>query len=110
MSTALLFQYLRSLTCVHASPSSLMACSHWPLSLSSETPRTVKFFALNSLNAITTLGFSCLQGIHQLAQKSTNKYFPRKDDIFLICPFASGKARSGAILPTHKLAFASYSF
>ena len=49
-----------------------------PLSLSSETPKTVKFLSLNLLYAATTAGFSWRQGLHQLAQKSTKTYLPLK--------------------------------
>src|ERR1700730_6584030 len=87
-----------------------MACNQSVLSLSNETPRIVKFLFLNLLNAITTFGFSILQGLHQLAQKSTSKYFPLNEDIFLTCPFVSGKARSGAIFPTQRLSLVAYSF
>src|SRR5580692_1447763 len=77
VETALLFQNFRSLICFQSSPSSWTAFCHSPLSLSSDTPRMAKFFLfLNSLWTFTTLGFSALQGPHQLAQKSTSTYFP----------------------------------
>src|SRR5258705_13774764 len=60
----------------------------------------VKFLFLNLLYAATTLGFSMRQGLHQLAQKSTNTYFPRKELSFISFPFTSGMAISGASFPT----------
>src|ERR1700730_18434320 len=87
-----------------------MAFIHSFLSLSRETPRMVKFLFLKWLKVLTTLGFSILHGLHQLAQKSTSKYFPRKEEIFLISPFVSGNARSGAGLPTQRFSFVSYAF
>src|SRR6476661_5063455 len=48
------------------------------------------------------LGFSCLHGPHQLAQKSTSTYLPLKDDSETSLPLASGIVRSGAGLPTHE--------
>src|SRR6476469_3221085 len=78
-----------------------MALSQADFSLSSDTPRMVKFFVLNRLNALTTLGFSWRQGPHQLAQKSTSKYLPRKDEMEMVSPVTPGKRSSGAGLPTN---------
>jgi hypothetical protein len=36
--------------------------------------------SLYSLYALTTVGFSALQGMHQDAQKSTRTYLPLKSD------------------------------
>src|SRR5664279_384764 len=78
-AAAALFQNFKSLTCFHTSPSSFTAESHDFFSLSSETPKTVKFLSLNCLYVATTFGFSSLHGPHQLAQKSSNTYFPRSE-------------------------------
>src|SRR5579871_153922 len=102
MSTALLFQYFKSLTCDQASLSSLTACCHESLSLSRDTPSIAKFLSLNSPKAFTTFGFSALHGPHQLAQKSTSTYFPLKEANEIIFPSASGKFNSGACCPTHE--------
>ena len=45
------------------------------------------------------MGFSPLQGPHQLAQKSTSTYLPLKLVSEIIFPLASGSAISGAIVP-----------
>src|SRR4051812_43582959 len=58
--------------------SSLMAFFHFSPLSSSDTPTTVKFLFLYLLYACNTFGFSARQGPHQLAQKSTNTYFPLK--------------------------------
>src|SRR5688572_25483215 len=94
-------QYLRSLTCDQFNPSALMASTHLSFRSSSETPRIVKFLCLTWLNAATTLGFSCLQGPHQLAQKSTSTYLPFKELSLISLPFTSGNAKSGAAFPIH---------
>src|SRR6476659_4308822 len=73
-----------------------MAFIQSALSSSSETPNTVKFLSLNWLYAATTLGFSWRQGAHQLAQKSTNTYFPRNEERETCVPVVSGNVKSGA--------------
>src|SRR5690606_23748349 len=83
------------------SPSSLMAFiqASFAPGRSSDTPKTVKFLSLNAWYAATTFGFSCLQGPHQLAQKSTNTYLPRSDDSAIGVPAVSGWLKSGATAP-----------
>jgi len=44
-------------------------------------------------------GLFALQGPHQLAQKSINKYCPLKSLKFIILPEVSFTIKSGAILP-----------
>src|SRR6185312_12689578 len=100
VDTASLCQNLRSLTCVQSRWSARIASCQAPFSLSRDTPRIAKFFPLNSWYAFTTLGFSARQGPHQLAQKSTSRYLPRKEEIEMDLPLASGSVRSGACLPT----------
>ncbi|EDM34737.1 hypothetical protein PBAL39_14309 [Pedobacter sp. BAL39] len=39
------------------------------------------------------------QGLHQLAQKSINTYFPLKEDNDISFPAVSGNVKSGAIVP-----------
>src|SRR5689334_12689811 len=73
-----------------------MACNQAGLFLSRDTPRIVKFLSLNWLYAFTTFGFSCLHGPHQLAQKSTNTYFPLKEERDTGVPVVSGSVKSGA--------------
>src|SRR4029078_1526014 len=89
---AALFQNCRSLTWVHVRLSLWIAASQlsFPPGLSRETPKTVKFFSLNWLKFSTTLGFSALQGPHQLAQKSTRTYFPWNDERLMGVPVVSG--------------------
>ena len=79
-----------------------MACSHCSFcpGLSSDTPSTVKFLGLNFLKFATTFGFSWRQGPHQLAQKSSNTYLPRKEDSETGLPDVSACVKSIAILPT----------
>src|SRR5687767_714041 len=60
----------------------------------------VKFLFLKLLYAFTTLGFSALHGLHQLAQKSTSTYLPRKELSFTSFPSVSGNTISGAVFPT----------
>src|SRR5215467_2448548 len=79
-----------------------MAFFHESLSLSSDTPSIVKFFDLKSLYAFTTFGFSMRHGPHQLAQKSINRYLPRKELMEISFPFTSCIIRSGTVLPTHE--------
>src|SRR5580704_11529869 len=79
-----------------------MAFFQESLSLSRETPRIVKFFVLNSLNAFTTFGFSILQGPHQLAQKSISTNFPLKELMETSFPFTSCITSSGTVLPIHE--------
>src|SRR5690349_10927521 len=79
-TAALFSQNLRSLTCVQARLSVLIAFNQGSFSLSSDTPKTVKFLLLNFLKVFTTFGFSIRQGRHQLAQKSTSTYLPRKEE------------------------------
>src|SRR6188472_1916854 len=101
--TTSLCQNLRSLICVQVKLSSFIAfiqASFWP-GRSSETPSIVKFLFLNCLNACTTLGFSLLHGPHQLAQKSTSTYLPRKELSFTVLSSVSRKEISGAGFPTH---------
>src|SRR5688572_26342597 len=91
-----------------------IACNHlsfWPC-LSRDTPSTVKFFDLNLLKLLTTLGFSVRHGPHQLAQKSTNTYLPLNELSETGLPLGSGNEKSGASLPTRLAAaiFASSSF
>ena len=62
----------------------------------------VKFLLRKLLKAFTTLGFSILHGLHQLAQKSTSTYFPRNEERAILFPLTSGITISGAFLPTHK--------
>src|SRR3982751_6491132 len=87
------------------SPSFLIASIQACLSSSSETPSIVKFLFLYWLYAATTLGFSCRQGPHQLAQKSTSKYLPLKLLMLTGLPFMSCMVRLGAGLPTSGYAF-----
>src|SRR5476651_2709937 len=98
---ALLSQNFKSDNCVHVRPSLCIAASHLvlPLGLSKETPTIVKFLPLYLLYALTTFGFSCLQGPHQDAQKSTKTYLPLNDDRLIILPLVSASANSGAIAP-----------
>src|SRR6478672_4370104 len=76
-----------------------MASTHAGFAWSSDTPSTVKLLFLNLLYAATTFGFSILQGLHQLAQKSTSTYFPRKEEIFTIFPEVSACENSLIIEP-----------
>jgi len=45
------------------------------------------------------LGFSILQGLHQLAQKSTNTYLPFNEDNEMSFPSGAFNAKSGACFP-----------
>ena len=87
--------------CVHhASLSSAIAFIHLALSLSSDTPSTVKFLSLYSLNTRTTFGFSLRQYGHHDAQKSTSTYLPLKLDNETGTPAVSGNVNAGAAFPT----------
>src|SRR5688500_3663562 len=66
---------------------------------SSETLNTVKPLSLNLLNDFTRLGFSLRQGPHQLAQKSSRTYLPRKDDKLTGLSSVSFCVKSIAIAP-----------
>src|SRR6478609_8026461 len=95
-----LLQNFRSLTWVHANWSSLIAFIHESRDLSREIPRTVKFLSLNLLNATTTFGFSIRHGLHQLAQKSSKTYLPRKEASDTGFPVVSFWVNSIAFVPT----------
>src|SRR4051812_30531794 len=62
--------------------------------LSSDTLTTVNPLSLYLLNIFTTLGFSFLQGTHQLAQKSRNTYLPLNPERLTNFPEVSGKVKS----------------
>ena len=64
------FQKLRFETWVHGKLSSITACSHCSLVLSSETPIISKPASLYFLCNLTRFGFSILHGLHHAAQKS----------------------------------------
>src|SRR5471030_670928 len=77
-----------------------MACIQLGFTWSSDTPNTVKFLFLYWLYAFTTFGFSIRQGLHQLAQKSTNTYFPLKEESVIAFPSTSFWVKSIACVPT----------
>src|SRR4051812_8351321 len=60
----------------------------------------VKFLSLNLLYTFTTFGFSRRQGLHQLAQKSSKRYSPLKDERETGLPFISFCVKSRACVPT----------
>src|ERR1700761_7702820 len=74
-----------------------MAPFHRLLSESSEMLNTVKPLSLYLLYAATTFGFSPRHGPHQLAQKSTSTYLPRKEESDTILPLVSGRLKSCAL-------------
>src|SRR5690606_4004303 len=93
-------QACKSETCVHSNLSASIARIQLPGLLSNETPNTVNPLSLNSLYCCTIFGFSCLQGAHHDAQKSTNTYCPRKSESFTVLLFGVKETISGAGCPT----------
>jgi len=59
----------------------------------------VKSLSEYSLYALTTFGFSLLQGPHQLAQKSIRTILPFNSESFNISPFGFSYESSGALSP-----------
>src|SRR6266702_5040250 len=86
---ASLFHPFISDTCNQGMPSFAMASFHFPLLSSRDTDSTWKPLSLYNWYAFTTFGFSARQGPHQLAQKSTNTYLPRREERVMGLPSTS---------------------
>src|ERR1700684_207020 len=102
LATAFLRSPVKSQTCAQDKPSSRMALGQASLveATSMDTPRILNPLSLYAWYAFTTFGLSARQGPHQLAQKSTITYLPRKSCRDTGRPAVSGSVKSGAMAPT----------
>lgn len=98
----LLSQYLKSHALFHIKLSSFIARSHFDLDVffSKAILSIVKLSVLYFLNKVTRPGWFSRQGLHQVPQKSTNKYFPLKVAKESGFPKVSGSVKLTANLPT----------
>src|SRR6185437_2075687 len=69
-------KFFKSDPCCQVSLSAIIACCHLLFSSSNDMPNILRPNGLYMAYCLTTFGFSCLQGAHHEAQKSSITYLP----------------------------------